>query len=69
MLMRKVIAIIEVNDSKAIEEGIGTIDYLEREFSWLSDSEVFLRNAKILDEDDVFDAKAIELAKEIFEEE
>ena len=64
--MRKVIAIIEVNDDKAIEEDIGTIDYLEREFVWLSDSEIFLQNAKILDEDDVYDARAIELANEIF---
>ena len=67
--MRKLIAIIEVNDEVATKENLGTIDYLEREFGWLSDSEIFLRNAKILDEDDAFDEKAIELASEIFEEE
>lgn len=67
--MRKLIAIIEVNDEVAIREGFGTIDYLERGFGWLSDSEIYLINAKILDEDDDFDAKAIKLASEIFEEE
>ena len=67
--MRKLIAIIEVNDEVAIREGFGTIDYLEREFGWLSDSEIYLINAKILDEDDDFDAKAIKLASEIFEDE
>lgn len=67
--MRKLVAIIEVNDEMAIKEDLGTIDYLKREFGWLSDSEIFLINAKILDEDDAFDEKAIELASEIFEEE
>ena len=67
--MRTVIAILEIDDDKAITEDIGTIDYLEREFSWLADSGVFLQNAKILDEDDEYDAKAIELANRIFEEE
>lgn len=67
--MRMLIAIIEVDDEIARKENLGTIDYLEREFGWLSDSEIYLRNAKILDEDDAFDKKAIELATEIFEEE
>lgn len=67
--MRTVIAILEVDDDKAIAEGLDTIEYLEREFGWLKESGVFLENAKILDEDDKYDAKAIELANRIFEEE
>ena len=67
--MRTVIAIIEIDDDKAIAEDLGTIEYLEREFVWLEQSGVFLQNAKILDEDDEYDAKAIELAEKIFEEE
>ena len=67
--MRKVIAILEVDDDKAIAEDMGTIEYLEREFGWLKQSGVFLQNAKILDDDDEYDTKAIELANKIFEEE
>ena len=67
--MRKVIAIIEVDDDKAIQEDMGTIEYLESEFGWLKESEIYLDSAKILDEDDENDARAIELAKQIFEEE
>lgn len=67
--MRKVIAIIEVDDDRAIAEDLGTIDYLEGEFGWLSQRGVFLQCANILDEDDEYDAKAIELANKIFEEE
>ena len=67
--MRTVICILEIDDDKAIAEDLGTIEYLEREFGWLEQSGVFLQNAKILDEDDKYDAKAIELANKIFEEE
>ena len=66
--MRTVIAILEVDDNKAIEEGLGTIEYLEREFGWLEQSGVSLQNARILDDDDKYDAKAIELADQIFNE-
>lgn len=65
--MRKIIAIIEVDDNMAIAEDLGTIEYLAREFGWLNDSKIFLQDAKILDEDDKHDAKAIELAKTIFD--
>lgn len=64
--MRTVIAMIEIDDDKAIAEDSGTIDYLEREFGWLAESGIYLKNAKILDKDDACDAKAIELANEIF---
>lgn len=67
--MRKVIALLMVDDDKAIEEDLGTIDYLEKEFGWLEQSGVFLQSVRILDDDDKYDAKAIELADKIFEEE
>jgi hypothetical protein len=67
--MRTVIAILRVNDDKAIEEDVGTIAYLEREFGWLNESGIFLDEARILDDDDEQDTKAIELANKIFEEE
>jgi hypothetical protein len=67
--MRTVIAMLEIDDDKAIAEDLGTIEYLEREFGWLEQSGVFLQNARILDDDDEYDAKAIELADQIFNEE
>lgn len=67
--MRTVIAVLKIDDDKAIEEDLGTIEYLEREFGWLADSGVFLQNARILDDDDKCDAKAIELTNKIFKEE
>lgn len=66
--MRTVIAMIAIDDDKAIKEDLGTIEYLEREFGWLEQSGVFLQNARILDDDDEYDTKAIELANKIFEE-
>ena len=67
--MRKVIAMLEVDDDRAITEDLGTIEYLERELGWLEQSGVFLQSARILDDDDKYDAKAIELADKIFNEE
>ena len=66
--MRKIIAMLEVDDDKAIAEDLGTIDYLQREFGWLADSGIFLSDARILDDDDKYDAEAIELADTIFNE-
>lgn len=66
--MRTVIAMLEVDDDMAIAEGLGTIEYLEREFGWVSDSGIYLENAKILDNDDEYDTKAIKLANKIFKE-
>ena len=65
--MRTVIALLEVDDDKAIAEDLGTIDFLEKVCSYCS--VINLQNARILDEDDEYDAKAIELANKIFEEE
>ena len=67
--MRTVIAILRVDDDRAIAEDLGTIDYLEREMGWVEQSGIFLQNARILDDDDKYDAKAIELADKIFNEE
>jgi hypothetical protein len=67
--MRTVVAILEIDDDKAIAEDLGTIEYLEREFGCLEQSGISLSNARILDNDDEYDAKAIYLAEEIFEEE
>ena len=65
--MRYVLATISVDDNMADEEELGTIDYLEREFGWLAESKIWLGAAKILDEDDPYDAQAIELVNKIFE--
>lgn len=67
--MRTVIALLEIDDDKAIAEDLGTLDYLEREFKPLKQSGIFIESARILDDDDEYDAKAIELANQIFEEE
>lgn len=67
--MRTIIAILEVDDDRAITEDMGTIEYLEREMGWVADSGVYLQNARILDDDDEYDSKAIELADKIFNEE
>jgi hypothetical protein len=66
--MRTVIVMLEVDDDKAIAEDLGTIDYLEREFGWLGESGIFLKEARILDDDDEYDIKAIKLSEQIFEE-
>ena len=67
--MRKVIAMLFVDDDKAIADGLGTLDYLEKEFGWLEQSGVFMQSARILDADDKDDANAIEMTNKIFEEE
>lgn len=64
--MRKVIAMLVVDDDKAIAENLGTLEYLEREFGWLEQSGVFMHSARILDNDDKYDADAIEMANKIF---
>lgn len=67
--MRNVIAMIEIDDGRAIAENMGTLDYLEREFGWLEQSGVVLQNARILDEDDLYDKEALSMASLIFDEE
>ncbi len=67
--MRKVIVMLEVDDDRAINEDLGTIEYVEREFGWLGESGIFLKDARILDDDDKYDIKEIKLSEQIFEEE
>ena len=64
--MRKVLVLVEVNDDKAIAEDVGTIDYLEKEFGLLKKSEIFARDMRILDDDDPYDANAIQMTDKIF---
>ena len=64
--MRKLILLVDVDDNFAIEEDIGTIDYLEREFGWLNDSGIYLDQAKIVDEDDIEDKELVKLVDKIF---
>lgn len=52
--MKRVIAVIEVDEDRADEEGCGLIDYLEREFCWLTDSGIFLNSIKTLDNDEFY---------------
>lgn len=65
-MMRTVLAMLKVDDERAFNEDIGPIEYLEREFGWLEQSGISLDNARILDYDDEYDAKTIELADKIF---
>lgn len=67
--MRDVIVVFEIDDDRAIADGLGALDYLEREFASLAIKGVTLQNARILDYDDEYDAKAIALTNKIFEEE
>lgn len=64
--MRKLILLVDVDESFAIEEDIGTIDYLEREFDWLNDSGIYLDQARIVDEDDIEDKELVKLVDKIF---
>ena len=64
--MRKLILLVDVDESFAIEEDIGTIDYLEREFGWLNDSGIYLDQARIIDEDDIEDKELVKLVDKIF---
>lgn len=57
---------LEVDDDKASEENMGTLDYVEREFGWLEQSGIRMHTARILDDDDdKSDVDAIELANKI----
>ena len=64
--MRKLILLVDVDESFAIEEDMGTIDYLEREFGWLNDSGIYLDQARIVDEDDIEDKELVKLVDKIF---
>ena len=66
---RRILAELFVEDDRAIEEDLGTIDYVEREAGWMSDSGIRVGDMRILDDDDPEDAKASDLADKIFSSE
>lgn len=66
---RRILAELFVEDDRAIEEDLGTIDYVEREAGWMSESGISVGHMRILDDDDPEDAKARDLADKIFNSE
>lgn len=66
---RRILAELFVEDDKAIEEDLGTIDYVERESGWMSESGISVGQMRILDDDDPEDSKASDLADKIFNSE
>ena len=66
---RRILAELFVEDGRAIEEDLGTIDYVEREARWMSESGISVGRMRILDDDDPEDAKASDLADKIFNSE
>lgn len=66
---RRILAELFVEDDRAIEKNLGTIDYVEREAGWMSDSGIRVGDMRILDDDDPEDAKASDLADKIFNSE
>ena len=66
---RRILAELFVEDDKAIEEDLGTIDYVEREAGRMSESGISVGQMRILDDDDPEDAKASDLADKIFNSE
>lgn len=65
---RTVVAILKIDDNRAIDADMGTIDYLETVLSPLAYSGIVLDEARVLDDDDPGDTDAIKLAKLILEE-
>ena len=65
---RRILAELFVEDERAIEEDLGTIDYVEREAGCMLDSGIRVGDMRILD-DDPEDAKASDLADKIFNSE
>ena len=66
---RRILAELFVEDDRAIEEDLGTIDYVEREAGWMSESGIRDGQMRILDDDDPEDTKASDLADKIFNSE
>lgn len=66
---RRILAELFVEDDRAIEEDLGTIDYVEREAGWMSESGISVGQMRVLDDDDPEDAKASDLADKIFKSE
>ena len=52
-MKRKIVALIEVDDDTVFQKiDDGPISYLENEMGWLEQSQIFLENAFIADEDE-----------------
>lgn len=66
---RRILAELFVEDDHAIEEDLGTIDYVEREAGWMSERGIRVGQMRILDDDDPEDVKASDLADKIFNSE
>ena len=66
---RRILAELFVEDDRAIQEDLGTIDYVEREAGLMSDSGIRVGDMRILDDDDPEDAKASDLVDRIFKSE
>lgn len=66
---RRILAELFVEDDKAIEEDLGTIDYVEKEAGRMSESGIRVGDMRILDDDDPEDAKARDIADKIFKSE
>lgn len=66
---RRILAELFVEDDRAIEEDLGTIEYVEREAGWMSESGISVGHMRILDDDDPEGAKASALADKIFNSE
>lgn len=67
-MKRKVIAMFEVDDDRAIEKDMGTLDFLESELDRAKSPYFLLENARVLDDDDLYDIEAVKMAELIFEE-
>ena len=66
---RRILAELFVEDDRAIDEDLGTTDYVEREAGLMSESGIRIGNMRILDDDDPEDTKASDLADKIFNSE
>ena len=63
---RRILAELFVEDDRAIDEDLGTIDYVKKEAGWMLESGISVGQMRILDNDDPEDAKASDLADKIF---
>lgn len=67
MSKRTVIALLEVDEDKVLEDDLGTVDYTVDAVGTLEKWGIVVQNARILDEDDPEDAEAIAALSKIFE--
>lgn len=58
-ILRTVYVRLEVDDQKAMDADMGTIEYLENEMAWLIPSGIHMTYSRILDQDDPADLPAL----------